>query len=192
MEDGAFNIIEKLYTEEEYEQIEHNGLVEYDSGRIIFMSPPLTNHQMIVGELFRLLANYLRNKDCRVFIAAFDVRLQLNDGVKRVEPDISVICDKGKLTDKGCEGAPDFVIEVASPSNLMHDYLTKVNWYQQAGVKEYWIVNPIRKEILVYRFEIPEVCQYTFNDIIGVGIWNNKFSIDFKDIKDYVFGSNME
>lgn len=173
---------EYVYTEQEYEQMDHNGFLEFDSGKIIAMSPPNRVHQKISGEIFRLLANYLHGKICEVYVAPFNVRLQLNDGIKRAEPDISVICDKTKLTDKGCEGAPDLIIEVVSPTNTMHDYATKVYWYQQSGVKEYWIVNSIAKEVLVYRFDILEVKHYTFNDVVGVGIWNNEFSIDFKNV----------
>ena len=115
--------------------------------------------------------------------APFNVRLRLNDGIKRVEPDISIICDKSKLTEKGCEGAPDLIVEVVSPSNRMHDYLTKVNWYKQSGVKEYWIVDHIRKQILVYDFMKDDVIQHTFNDSIIVGIWDEGFEIDFKSIE---------
>ena len=109
--------------------------------------------------------------------------MHLKDGVKRVEPDISVICDKNKITDKGCNGAPDLIIEVASSGNLMHDYATKVSWYEQAGVREYWIVNPMKKEIQVYRFDITDIRHFTFKDTVEVGIWDGKLTIDFNEIE---------
>ena len=174
---------EKYYTEQEYEKIDSNGLVEYDNGRIIMMAPPLRIHQTLITTLSYLIHGYLIGKHCKVYVSPFNVRLVFEKGdIKRVEPDISVVCDENKLTDKGCEGAPDFIIEVVSPNNKMHDYVTKVQWYQQAGVKEYWIVDPHIKAVLVYRFDTDEVFQYTFNDIVSVGIWNGNFSVDLSQI----------
>lgn len=90
-----------------------------------------------------------------------------------VEPDISVICDKDKLDDRGCNGAPDWIIEIVSPSNPAHDYFQKLNLYANAGVKEYWIVDPEKKRTTVYKFEndlIPSVIP--FNEDIDSGIFN--------------------
>jgi Uma2 family endonuclease len=146
------------------------------------MSPPTRLHQKVTGQLFYSIETFLRGKSCEVYIAPFNVRFSLVDGVKRVEPDISVICDKSKLNQKGCEGAPDFIIEVVSPGNKMHDYTTKVSWYREAGVKEYWIVNPMAKQLLTYCFDKDEVYQYTFEDSVIVGIWEGEFAINFKEI----------
>lgn len=173
---------ERLYTEIEYESFDHNGLTEFDNGRIISMAPPTTMHQRIIGELFFRIRSFLSNKNCEVFVSPFNVRLTLNDGIRRVEPDISVICDKSKLTKKGCEGSPDFVIEVVSPSNKMHDYSTKVNWYEKAGIKEYWIVDPQKKQILTYCFDIDDVVLYNFSENIPVSIWNGELHIDFSEL----------
>lgn len=173
---------EHFYTEEEYYTFEHTGLVEYDNGKIIAMSPPNQIHQEITGELFRLIANYLKGKLCKVFIAPFSIKLENSNRI--VEPDISVICDKNKLTGKRCEGSPDLVIEVVSPSNMMHDYHTKLNWYKQANVKEYWIVNPMTKQILVYRFDVEDVRTYSFSDTVNVGIWDGAFSINFNEVEE--------
>ena len=173
---------ERYFSEQEYDSFDHNGITEYDSGRIIAMSPPTTQHQRVTGILFNLISNYLKGKKCEAFIAPFNVRLQLSTGVKRVEPDVSVICDKNKITPSGCEGAPDFIIEVVSPNNKRHDYITKVNWYEQAGVKEYWIVNPMIKQILVYNFTSEDVMQYTFNETVPVSIWEGEFAINFQEV----------
>ena len=101
-----------------------------------------------------------------------------------VEPDISVICDRDKLTDKGCTGAPDWIIEIISPSNPSHDYITKLNLYSDAGVREYWIINPINQSIYVYHLETTqfETTAYTFEDTIKVNIYEDLF-IDFSELE---------
>ena len=91
-----------------------------------------------------------------------------------VEPDISVICDKEKLTDRGCTGAPDWIVEVVSPSNISHDYIDKLNLYHQAGVREYWIINPMDEKTTVYNLQeevSPRV--YDFDEVISVGIYRD-------------------
>jgi len=100
-----------------------------------------------------------------------------------VEPDISVICDRNKLTERGCTGAPDWIIEIISPGNSSHDYIRKLNLYADAGVREYWIVNPINNTVLVYYLEESkfEVSSYTFQDKIKVNIYDDLW-IDFVEI----------
>lgn len=173
---------EKFYTEEEYEALESEGLIEYDSGRIIYMTPPSRVHSDISLDIASTIRTYLNGKSCKVYHAPFDVRLKLSNGIKRAEPDIAVICDRNKLTPKGCEGAPDFVIEITSPSNKMHDYATKLSWYKEAGVKEYWIVDPGKQTILVYIFTKDDITSYTFNDNVPVSVFDNDLVIDFKKI----------
>ncbi len=96
-----------------------------------------------------------------------------------MEPDISVICDRDKLTDRGCTGAPDWIVEIISPGNPGHDYVKKLNLYLDAGVREYWIVDPQQRTVLVYFFEENvKVRQYTFEDTIPVNIYKD-LSIDF-------------
>lgn len=98
-----------------------------------------------------------------------------------VEPDISVICDKTKITEKGCKGAPDWVVEVVSPSTQSRDYLKKLWLYQNAGVREYWIVNPIMKNVQVYIFDKDEnSTQFSFDDEISVHIFDS-LSIKISD-----------
>ena len=87
-----------------------------------------------------------------------------------MEPDISVICDGSKLNDKGCAGAPDWIIEIVSPGSKHMDYFTKLFKYRTAGVKEYWIVDPEKESVMVYRFEEETMEQYSFGDDVPVGI----------------------
>ena len=135
---------------------DENERIELIHGEAFMMAPPSRIHQEISGEIFRQLANYLEGKRCKVYSAPFGVRLFERDGDSPgdvdtvVEPDISVVCDRSKLDDHGCKGAPDMLIEILSPSTLRHDQLVKLNLYQQAGVREYWIVDPMSKSVQVF------------------------------------------
>ena len=130
--------------------------IEIIGGEAFMMAPPSRIHQKINMELSRQLANYLEGKKCEVYPAPFGVRLFEQDGDSpedvdtMVEPDISVVCDRNKLDSHGCKGAPDMIIEILSPSSLRHDRLVKLNLYQRAGVREYWIVDPENKSVLVF------------------------------------------
>lgn len=111
----------------------------------------------------------------KCFPAPFAVFLSENDKTY-VEPDISIICDKNKITDMGCHGAPDWVIEIVSPSSKAMDYFTKLFKYRTAGVREYWIVDPMKEFVTVYQFEKETMEQYSFGENVPVGIYDN-FSI---------------
>ncbi|MFZ5626683.1 MAG: Uma2 family endonuclease [Bacillota bacterium] len=128
-----------------------------DGQAYAMVAAPSRRHQQIVLELASTIHSYLKQKgNCQVYVAPFDVRL-IDAGETEqnccnvVQPDISVICDCTKLDDKGCLGAPDWIIEVVSPSHASHDYVRKLNLYERFGVREYWIVNPDSRHILVYR-----------------------------------------
>jgi len=146
---------------------------ELIDGEIIEMSAPSILHQSICGEVFAEIRNYIKrnNGNCKPMISPFDVRL---DDYNVVMPDISVICDKSKLSDgKRCNGAPDWVIEVAS-SNRSDDFYRKLALYQEHEVREYWIIDPKYKKTLVYFFDesrFPSI--YTFEMSIPVGIYKN-------------------
>ena len=135
---------------------DENERIEIIHGEAFMMAPPSRIHQEISGEIFRQLANYLEGKQCKVYSAPFGVRLFERDEDSPgdvdtvVEPDISVVCNRSKLDDHGCKGAPDMLIEILSPSTLRHDQLVKLNLYQQAGVREYWIVDPMSKSVQVF------------------------------------------
>ena len=117
------------------------------------MAQPNVAHERISREVFIQLANFLKGKSCEVF-DALGVKLIADDDKTYLVPDITVICDKSKLADgKTCIGAPDMVMEITSPSTLMHDRLRKFNKYLQAGVREYWIVDPESKTVSVHTME---------------------------------------
>lgn len=137
---------------------------EIIDGELYMMAEPSRVHQEISGEIFRQLANFLREKQCRVYAAPFGVRLFEKpdasgkpvppDKVKTVvEPDISVICDREKLDDRGCKGAPDLIIEILSPTTKRYDRRKKFRLYEQAGVREYWIVDPETRTVCVFQLD---------------------------------------
>jgi len=128
---------------------DENERAEIISGEIVMMAPPpSSDHQEISMELSAQLHAYLKGKKCKVYAAPFAVRLFEKDEDRpedvdtMVEPDISVVCDPGKIDKRGCKGAPDMVVEILSPSTQRHDRFTKFSLYQRAGVREYWIVDP--------------------------------------------------
>ncbi len=141
---------------------------ELIDGQIYDMAPPNYRHQKIVYQLGRAIGNFIESHggDCEVLPAPFAVFLN-RDEFNYVEPDLSVICDKGKLEDRGCSGAPDWVIEVASPGTERMDYGVKLFKYHSAGVREYWVVNPAKDTVNVFDFERDEFSNvYGFEDII--------------------------
>jgi Uma2 family endonuclease len=126
---------------------------EIVNGRVYMMSPPVTEHQRVSMALSALIWTFLDDKPCQVFPAPFGVRLfpredESDDTV--VEPDIVVVCDPAKLDKRGCNGPPDLIIEILSPSTTSHDKVVKFNKYLQAGVREYWIVDTDIKGIEVF------------------------------------------
>jgi len=144
------------------------------------MSPaPSRRHQKISRDLAVQIANFLTGKSCEVYFAPFDVRLpeadeQDEDIETVVQPDIVVICDKNKLDDKGCRGAPDLIIEILSPFTAPKDMKIKLSLYEKHGVKEYWVVHPIDNIVMVFKlgknkkYSKPEV--YTEEDKIKTAI----------------------
>jgi Uma2 family endonuclease len=147
----------KTYTYSDYLLWQFSERVELIKGFILKMSPaPNTNHQKISQNLNGYFYNFFQNKNCQVFVAPFDVRLPIKSAKKEttvVQPDLSIICDDNKLDDRGCNGSPDLIIEIISPNNSKHDIHTKFNLYQEAGVLEYWLVEPTEKIILIYTLQ---------------------------------------
>lgn len=168
--------IEDIYALPEGERAE---LID---GQIYYMAPPNRKHQKISGMLYTVIYKYIESKkgSCEVYAAPFAVFLS-EDGRNYVEPDISVICDKNKLDDHGCNGAPDWVIEIVSPGSRQMDYFTKLFKYQTSGVREYWIVDPVKNRVTVYNFEVGDTSDYTFSDSVKVGMYE-EFCIDFSEI----------
>jgi len=143
--------VENRYTYADYASWDTEDRYELIDGVAYMMSAPSWAHQEILVELSRQLANFLKGKPCKIFVAPFDVCLNAagdkDDTV--VQPDLLVICDKAKLDSKRCNGAPDMVIEILSPSSRKHDTVRKLNKYLQVGVQEYWMVDPEAQEVHV-------------------------------------------
>lgn len=163
---------EKRYTLADVLVWEESERIELVYGDPVMMAPPARVHQETLMELSAQLYAYLKGKKCKVYPAPFAVRLFERDGDRpeavdtMVEPDISVICDLNKLDEIGCKGAPDLVIEILSPSTTRHDRFTKFNLYQQAGVREYWIVDPASQSVQVF---VLEGGYYVAKDFGAVG-----------------------
>lgn len=161
------------YTIEDFYALPEGTRAELIDGVIYDMAPsPLRIHQEISMELSATIFNYIKSNKgiCKVYTAPFDVKLSENTVVI---PDISVICDPSKLTEKGCSGAPDWVIEITS-SNEAHDYVTKLNLYKHYNVREYWIINPKDESVLVYVFdENIHIEKYDFSETIPVWIYKD-------------------
>ena len=173
---------EKPYTIDFIYALPDGERAELIDGQIYSMTPPSPKHQTIVGTLHTRIFNHIESKGgpCKPFIAPFAVFLN-KDSYTYVEPDISVICDPNKITDKGCDGAPDWIIEVASPGSKQMDYMIKLFKYRSAGVKEYWIVDPLKDRVMVYTFDPEIMTEYTFSDTIPSGIFED-LSIDFSQL----------
>ncbi len=166
---------EQVYTVEDIYALPDGQRAELIDGQIYNMAPPMRLHQKISWKLHQEIGNYIRSKNgnCDVYAAPFAVFLN-KDNRNYVEPDISVICDKSKLDDRGCNGAPDWIIEIVSPSTEHMDYGIKLFKYRTAGVREYWIVNPSKSTVTVYDFENEEKTgQYAFDDTISVCLFED-------------------
>ncbi|EOT24576.1 hypothetical protein C805_02788 [Eubacterium sp. 14-2] len=156
------------YTTQHIYDLPEGQRAELIDGQIYNMAPPTRIHQEISFSLSRSIADFIDSKkgSCRVYPAPFAVFLN-QDEHNYMEPDISVICDMDKLDDKGCSGAPDWIIEIASPGTKHMDYGIKLFKYRTAGVREYWIVNPMTGIVNVYDLEHDiKTDQYTFQDEI--------------------------
>ncbi len=163
----------KIYSYADYMTWQFEERVELLRGYIAKMSPaPNLKHQRVVTLLSSELFQFLKSKKCQVFVAPFDVRLPISNdlGVSKkykkqvatlgdgkimtvVQPDVCVICDESKLDERGCIGAPDLIIEVLSPGNTKREMKDKFEIYQEAGVEEYWLIEPNDEFILVYTLQ---------------------------------------
>lgn len=173
---------ERIFTIDDIYALPDGKRAELIDGQIYYMAPPNRKHQEIVRMLTQSIANYIDYKggSCEVYPAPFAVFLN-EDDTNYVEPDISVICDRNKLDDRGCNDAPDWVIEVVSPSSRQMDYSTKLFKYRSAGVREYWLVDPDKSRITVWNFEDDNTEEFTFLDSVPANIYDD-FSIDFSKI----------
>ncbi len=166
---------ERIYTIDDIYALPEGQRAELIDGKIYMMAPPNTIHQNLVSGFTITIGSHIKSKggSCKVIPAPFAVFLNKDDR-NYVEPDISVVCDKNKLDDRGCNGAPDWVIEVVSPSTSRVDYGVKLFKYRSAGVREYWIVNPMKKTVTVFDMEKEEKSnQYDFDDTIPSCIYED-------------------
>lgn len=168
---------EKIYTIDDIYALPDGERAELIDGKIYYMAPPSRTHQRILLSLSRKIADYIEAQDgeCEVNIAPFAVFLNKDD-INYMEPDISIVCDSSKLDDRGCHGAPDWIIEIVSQGNKPMDYFTKLFKYRTAGVREYWIVDPMKERVTVYSFEKGVMEEYSFGEAVPVGIYED-FSI---------------
>ena len=164
---------EKHYTYDDYCQWDDGNRYELIEGIPYMMSPaPITVHQRISGRLHREIADYLKGKTYEIFSAPFDVCLNGlgNDDDTVIQPDLCVICNPSKIDDKGCNGAPDFVIEILSPSTAKHDCFIKYHLYRSAEVREYWIVDPETKTIQMHIFETNRYNAAAYGDTEKISV----------------------
>lgn len=172
-----YNTIDDIY------KLPDGQRAELIDGELYMLATPNRVHQRLVMLLSNSIFNYIQDKngDCEVYPSPFAVFLNADDKLY-LEPDVSIICDKNKLIDEGCKGAPDWIIEIVSPTSRSMDYNKKLFIYRAAGVREYWIVDPMKQLIMVYNFEHDTFEQYSFSDKVKVGIYED-FEIDFAGIK---------
>lgn len=173
---------EQFHTIDDIYALPDGERAELIDGRIYNMTPPRRKHQRISSKLNTIIENYIASKQgsCEVYAAPFAVFLN-NDQYTYVEPDLSIICDKNKLDEYGCNGAPDWIIEIVSPASKQMDYYNKLFKYREAGVREYWIVDPARNQIMVHNFEEGEIATYAFDETVKAGIYEDLY-IDFSKI----------
>ena len=160
------------YTIEDIFALPEGVRAELYDGEMVMQATPTITHQLLLSWFVVEINLHIRNKggNCLVLPAPFGVFIK-KDNKNFYEPDISVICDRDKLDEKGCHGAPDWVIEILSPSTKKYDCGKKLSTYIEAGVREYWLVDPERKRVVVYRLEEPDLPQmYLFGEEIEVGI----------------------
>ena len=190
-EPGAAYAVQKRqgeYTLADYLALPDERRVELIDGVIYDMSAPTGYHQLIAGQLYSMLLSYISGKNgkCLPFISPVDVQLDCDDRTI-VQPDVLILCDLSKYTPERIVGAPDFVAEVLSKSTRSKDMFLKTQKYRTAGVREYWMIDPEKKVVIVYHFENEdEYAVYSFRDQIPVGIYEGDLKIDFAVIDDYV------
>ncbi len=171
-----------VYTIEDIYNLPDGRHAELINGEIYMMATPSRLHQGLIKEFTYLIEDYIRRKNgnCKIYPSPFAVFLNADETIY-LEPDLSVICDESKLTEEGCMGSPDWVIEIVSPSSRQRDYVKKMLKYAAAGVREYWIVDYDKDCITVYDFHNETVEVYSFTDRVKAGIFE-ELEIDFSKI----------
>lgn len=187
----AFEYLEKdqgEYTLEDYYQLPEDVHMELIDGVIYNMSLPSSIHQLLCGLIYGKLLGYVSTcrGSCVPMISPIDVQLDCDEKTM-VQPDIAVVCDRNKIMEHCIYGAPDFIIEVLSPTTKKRDSIIKLNKYMSAGVREYWLIDPDKKIVIVYDFEHEEYpAIYGFDSRVPVHIWDKKCEINFQEIYEYI------
>lgn len=148
--------LSKVYSYADYLNWRFHERVELIKGKLFKMSPaPSRIHQQVSIALSSMVWHHFKNQRCEVFEAPFDVRLNRTKqsdkkSITVVQPDLCVICDPDKIDERGCNGAPDLVVEILSPGNSKKEMKEKFEVYEETGVREYWLVNPLDKNVIIY------------------------------------------
>ena len=179
-----------LYTVDDYYVLSEDERLELIDGVLYSMSSPTATHQVLVGTIYNKIANYIMGKkgQCVPIISPIDVQLDCDEKTI-LQPDVIVVCDRDKIKKGVVYGAPDFVVEVLSPSTRRRDKSLKLNKYTEAGVREYWMVDAKKKNIVVYAEDGADdydILVYTFENEVPVHVFNGECKIDFKEIDDYI------
>lgn len=182
------------YTVEDYRALPEDQRVELIDGYFYDMAAPTYLHQMIGGEVYRQIANFImdNNGSCHPLISPIDIQLDCDERTM-VQPDVAILCGRNKAKKWGVYGAPDFVLEVISPSTRRKDYTKKLSKYMAAGVREYWILDPYQQKLIVYFFE-SEVCPviHGLDKPVAVGIFDGTLEIEFSHIAKWIEESRNE
>lgn len=177
------------YTIEDYLAWPEEERIELIDGVIYDMAAPVNTHQAFALQIALMITGEIKKRkgSCFPAIAPVDVQLDADDRTM-VQPDFMIICDKSKLTEKRVVGAPDFIVEVLSPSTKFKDVFIKQNKYMNAGVREYWTVDIKEKRVTVYLFSEGQVMQYGLDEVVPIGIYDGEIKVDFGEISDYIAG----
>ena len=179
----------KMYTFDDILVLPEGERAELIDGEMFMMASPTSGHQDACGWFFAEIYDYIKRKKgkCRVYVSGFAV-FPKNDDQNYVEPDVTVVCDRDKQDNRGCHGAPEWVIEVVSPSSVKMDYERKKKLYQESGVEEYWIVDIEKERVRVYCFsEDAQEKDYFFTDTVKVGIYED-LALDLRGLVEYLEG----
>ncbi len=190
-ETSAYNLssAQDEFTVEDYLKLPEEERMEIIDGVIYDMAAPTDKHQIIGDEIQTRFRDYIRKKKGKCITVTSPIDVQLDcDNRTMVQPDVVIVCDRDKFKKGRIFGAPDLVVEVLSDSTKKKDIIIKGSKYCNAGVREYWMVDPKKKGVYVYRFEDDEIVptMYTFEHKVPVGIWNNECEVDFAEIYDYI------
>lgn len=180
----------KKYTYQEFLEITKDiERAEFIDGEIILQATPTLQHQNIIGNLLFEFKKYFKGKICKPFIAPFDIILKKeNEEIKRVQPDLFILCDDFDISKNEFYGVPTLIVEVVSPSNASDDYIKKLNLYMKFGVKEYWIISPKNQNVHIFVFNketktYNEPIVYFKDDIVNSTLFDG-LSMELKSIFD--------